>query len=74
MNIVFYLNGEEFGVETASDRRVVDLLREDLGLTGTKGVVRKWGLRCLHHIGGWREPPFVPHVGDSTPGTENYHH
>lgn len=36
MNLVFCLNGEETSVETPPDRRVVDLLREDLGLTGTK--------------------------------------
>jgi aerobic carbon-monoxide dehydrogenase small subunit len=32
----FELNGEAVAADTAPDRRVVDLLREDLGLTGTK--------------------------------------
>jgi carbon-monoxide dehydrogenase small subunit len=32
----FTLNGVERVLDTAADRRVVDLLREDLGLTGTK--------------------------------------
>jgi aerobic-type carbon monoxide dehydrogenase small subunit (CoxS/CutS family) len=36
MKIRFVLNGREQTLETPSDRRVVDLLREDLGLTGTK--------------------------------------
>ncbi len=36
MKIAFKLNGKETNVDTAPDRRVVDLLREDLGLTGTK--------------------------------------
>ncbi|MBI5586065.1 MAG: (2Fe-2S)-binding protein [Deltaproteobacteria bacterium] len=36
MNISFILNGKPTQLETDSDRRVVDLLREDLGLTGTK--------------------------------------
>ena len=36
MIIRFTLNGEEKEIEAAPDRRVVDLLREDLGLTGTK--------------------------------------
>ncbi|PKN10478.1 MAG: ferredoxin [Deltaproteobacteria bacterium HGW-Deltaproteobacteria-7] len=36
MNIRFTLNGKAIDMETAADRRVVDLLREDLGLTGTK--------------------------------------
>ncbi len=36
MKISFWLNGEERHMEAAPDRRVVDLLREDLGLTGTK--------------------------------------
>ncbi|WP_028321081.1 (2Fe-2S)-binding protein [Desulfatiglans anilini] len=36
MEIRFVLNGKETQVSTAPDRRVVDLLREDLGLTGTK--------------------------------------
>lgn len=35
MMIHFILNGEETEIE-APDRRVVDLLREDMGLTGTK--------------------------------------
>jgi len=32
----FTLNGRPVELETPSDRRVVDLLREDLGLTGVK--------------------------------------
>lgn len=36
MIIRFTLNGEEKEIEAAPDRRVVDLLREDLSLTGTK--------------------------------------
>jgi len=34
--ISFKLNGKEVYCETAPDRRVIDLLREDLGLTGSK--------------------------------------
>jgi len=36
MKIPFTLNGQTIEVETAPDRRVIDLLREDLGLTGAK--------------------------------------
>ncbi|MCX7635607.1 MAG: (2Fe-2S)-binding protein [Syntrophales bacterium] len=36
MKLRFILNGQETLVDTPPDRRVVDLLREDLGLTGTK--------------------------------------
>jgi aerobic carbon-monoxide dehydrogenase small subunit len=36
MEIRFTLNGRALSVEVAPDRRVVDLLREDLLLTGTK--------------------------------------
>ncbi|MCX5872961.1 MAG: (2Fe-2S)-binding protein [Deltaproteobacteria bacterium] len=36
MLISFKLNGNEVQVDSAPDRRVIDLLREDLGLTGTK--------------------------------------
>ncbi|MDT8903620.1 (2Fe-2S)-binding protein [Anaeroselena agilis] len=36
MIVRFTLNGKEMAVETPADRRVVDLLREDLGLTGVK--------------------------------------
>ncbi len=36
MKINFFLNGTETHLEVAADRRVVDLFREDLGLTGTK--------------------------------------
>ena len=36
MKINFSLNGRWMEVETPPDRRVVDLLREDLGLGGTK--------------------------------------
>ncbi len=36
MKIRFSLNGSATQVEVPADRRVVDLLREDLGLTGTK--------------------------------------
>ena len=36
MEIKFFLNNRPTRVDVAPDRRVVDLLREDLGLTGTK--------------------------------------
>lgn len=36
MKIKFTLNGIKTEIEAAPDRRVVDILREDLGLTGTK--------------------------------------
>ena len=36
MILSFRLNGQEITRETLPDRRVVDLLREDLGLGGTK--------------------------------------
>ncbi len=36
MNLKFLLNGQEYSCETSPDRRVVDLLREDIGLGGTK--------------------------------------
>lgn len=36
MKIAFTLNGQSLTIEAAADRRVVDLLREDLKLTGTK--------------------------------------
>ena len=36
MRVEFMLNGKKTVVETQSDRRVVDLLREDLGLIGVK--------------------------------------
>lgn len=36
MKLNFELNGHEIRVDTPDDRRVIDLLREDLGLTGTK--------------------------------------
>jgi carbon-monoxide dehydrogenase small subunit len=36
MIVEFCLNGKPVSLETAPDRRVVDLLRDELGLTGTK--------------------------------------
>jgi carbon-monoxide dehydrogenase small subunit len=36
LKIRFTLNGSETNIDVDPDRRVVDLLREDLGLTGTK--------------------------------------
>ena len=36
MKVSFVLNGKEIRIETSPDRRVVDILREDLHLTGTK--------------------------------------
>lgn len=36
MKIAFKLNGKEIAIDEALDRRVVDVLRENLGLTGTK--------------------------------------
>jgi carbon-monoxide dehydrogenase small subunit len=36
MKIHFTLNGKKTVIDTPPDRRAVDILREDLGLTGTK--------------------------------------
>jgi len=36
MIVRFNLNGQETSVETPPDRRVIDLLREEFGLTGAK--------------------------------------
>lgn len=36
MKIEFYLNGKQTLVDVHPDRKFVDVLREDLGLTGTK--------------------------------------
>ncbi len=36
MNIKFTLNEREIQIDVAPDRRVIDILREDLNLTGTK--------------------------------------
>jgi carbon-monoxide dehydrogenase small subunit len=36
LTITFILNGQNIVIETPGNRRVVDLLREDFGLTGTK--------------------------------------
>jgi len=36
MNLVFDLNGNQMIIDTPPDRRVIDLLREDLKLTGSK--------------------------------------
>ena len=36
MLLQFNLNGKDIELETRSDRRVIDLLREDLNLTGSK--------------------------------------
>ncbi|MGD8563525.1 MAG: (2Fe-2S)-binding protein [Desulfarculaceae bacterium] len=36
MKIEFNLNGQDISLEAAGDRRVLDILREDLELTGTK--------------------------------------
>jgi aerobic-type carbon monoxide dehydrogenase small subunit (CoxS/CutS family) len=36
MNIKFKLNGENISIDVASQKRLVDILREDMGLTGTK--------------------------------------
>ena len=36
MRIEFRLNGQEIHLETKTNKRLLDILREDLGLTGTK--------------------------------------
>ncbi len=36
ISIKFKLNGKEVNIKTEPNRRLLDLLREDLGLTGTK--------------------------------------
>ena len=35
-NLIFLLNGKKVSLQTSSSKRLLDLLREELGLTGTK--------------------------------------
>ena len=37
MKLDFFVNGEAVTLEVAPQRRLLDILREDLGLTGTRG-------------------------------------
>ncbi len=36
MNIVFIVNGDEYRIDTDPGKRLLDVLREDIGFTGTK--------------------------------------
>ena len=36
MLLTFYVNGEKIELDVEPDRRLIDILREDIGLTGTK--------------------------------------
>jgi len=60
MRIRCVINGKHTDLEAAPDRRVVDLLREDLGLCGNKGSMRVRGMRCLHHSCQWGKPALLP--------------
>ena len=56
------------------NRRVVDLLREDLGMTGTKEACRGRGMRGLHHSGRWGDSVVLSDAGRSIGGTEHHNH
>jgi carbon-monoxide dehydrogenase small subunit len=36
MELIFELNGNEIRIDVPADRRVIDLLREEMGMTGSK--------------------------------------
>jgi carbon-monoxide dehydrogenase small subunit len=49
----FILNGKEQAIDVSPDRRVVDVLREDLGLTGTKEACGSGECgACTIHVDG----------------------
>ena len=41
MNVSFFVNEKPVVMEVAPDRRLLDILREDMHLTGTKEGVQK---------------------------------
>ena len=57
------VNGKEHPVEVSSRRLLVDCLRYDLGLTGTKGRMQRRRLRSLHGSHGWKAHQFLPGSG-----------
>ena len=47
-SITLMVNGTEHRLEVPARRLLVDCLRYDLGLTGTKGGLQRGSLRGLH--------------------------
>jgi len=54
--IALTVNGARRSVTTAPDRFLLDVLREDLQLTGVKAGCGEGGMRRLHGVGGRQTP------------------
>ena len=53
------INGREHTVTTDPDRPLLDVLREDLGLTGVEVRLRRAAMRCMHRALEWPADLFL---------------
>ena len=71
MKLDFFVNGEAVTLEVAPQRRLLDILREDLGLTGTKeGCSEGECGACTVLL----DDPLLPDLGRPAPGPSCDHH
>ena len=61
--IALTVNGEEHRVTTAANRTLLQLLREDLGLTGTQRRLLRGRVWRLHRDHGWQAGQRLPGAG-----------
>ena len=73
MKLHFSVNGRSIDLEVSPFRRLLDVLRDDLGLTGAKEGCGEGGMRCLRRapgrparecLPGARAPSLRAHGGD----------
>ena len=67
------VNGESHDVLVAVHKTLLEVLREDLGLTGTKHGCELGRVRHLHRAGGRRAGAVLPRAARRAAGTRHHH-
>lgn len=71
--ITITINGEQKNLSIDPRISVLDLLREDLKMTGTKKGLRSWPMRRLHGAVEWTPREQLPGAGDCSSGRTRHH-
>jgi hypothetical protein len=72
--ITLLLNGTERKVEAGEGESLLSVLRNRLGLTGTKYGLRSGPMRRLHGAAGWKGSPLLQVAGRIGQGQQGGHH
>ena len=68
------VNGKSLDVDIQPGEMLVDVLRNQLKLTGNESRLQRSGMRCMYSIDRWRTNSIRAHIQPQKPSQTHYHH